>query len=198
MPSSSAEMCRFHITQPELLNQWKRSPLAALGRRSRWNACSFSISRTTPPWPCTIAFGRPGRAAAVDDPERMRRTAPARGATRAVGAERIVPAQHAAVPGAGVERERCAGRAGLFEIGHEDERLQARQLAEQRRDGRDADRRPCRRRPCRRRRSGPSARSGGSGRAPSRRPCPGAHRLQIAPIEAQARKPTTACGMFGR
>jgi len=43
----------------DLLNQWKRSPLVALGRRSRWNACSFSISSTTPPWPCTIAFGSP-------------------------------------------------------------------------------------------------------------------------------------------
>ena len=48
-------MTKFHIIQPVVVNQ--KSRLSAC--RSRCRCIIFSISRSTPPWPWTIAFGSP-------------------------------------------------------------------------------------------------------------------------------------------
>ena len=48
-------MTKFHIIQPVVVNQKSRSSAC----RSRCRCIFFSISSRTPPWPCTIAFGRP-------------------------------------------------------------------------------------------------------------------------------------------
>ena len=53
--TSSAATSAFHIIQEVVLNQSRRPP----GLRSHVSACAFRLSSRIPPWPCTIAFGRP-------------------------------------------------------------------------------------------------------------------------------------------
>ena len=52
---SSTETSAFHIIHAVVVNHWRRSP----ARRSQLNVWFFRCSRRMPPWPCTIAFGRP-------------------------------------------------------------------------------------------------------------------------------------------
>ena len=59
VPSSSAFIWQFHMIQPVVLYQWKRSPVSTLAPTSKCRPVIFSASSTTPPWPCTMAFGRP-------------------------------------------------------------------------------------------------------------------------------------------
>jgi hypothetical protein len=59
VPASRAPTCAFHMIQPVLLNQWKRSPNSTLGAMSLCSAAPLSISSITPPWPCTMGLGRP-------------------------------------------------------------------------------------------------------------------------------------------
>ena len=58
VPASSAASCAFHMIQPVLLNQWKRSPVAAVGPML---LCSvlFRNSSRMPPCPCTMGLGSP-------------------------------------------------------------------------------------------------------------------------------------------
>ena len=48
-------MRKFHIIQPVVVNQKKRSA----GVTSSCSASDFLCSRTIPPCPCTIPFGSP-------------------------------------------------------------------------------------------------------------------------------------------
>ncbi len=59
LPPSSAPSCTFHMIQPVLEYQWKRSPPVALGPTLLCKVLSFSASSMTPPWPCTIGLGSP-------------------------------------------------------------------------------------------------------------------------------------------
>ena len=52
---SSAEIVMFHIAHAVVVNQKIRSP----GRASIRSPNSLRCSSRMPPWPCTIAFGRP-------------------------------------------------------------------------------------------------------------------------------------------
>ena len=54
-PSSSPPARKFHIIQPVVVNQKKRSSAV----RSRWSDSALRCSRTMPPWPWTIGLGRP-------------------------------------------------------------------------------------------------------------------------------------------
>src|SRR5215210_7388261 len=54
-PASNPPTRKFHIIQPVVVNQKKRSP----GDRSEWSRAFFRCSSRIPPWPCTIAFGSP-------------------------------------------------------------------------------------------------------------------------------------------
>ena len=57
-PASSPATWQFHMIQPVVLNQWKRSPRSAAGPMSLIRSV-FRPSSITPPWPCTIGLGRP-------------------------------------------------------------------------------------------------------------------------------------------
>ena len=46
---------KFHIIQPVVVNQKRRSP----GWASTWRFSFFRCSSRIPPWPWTIAFGSP-------------------------------------------------------------------------------------------------------------------------------------------
>ena len=59
VPFSSTPACRFHMIQPVELYQWKRSPVSTLEPRLLCRLAPFSVSSITPPWPWTIALGRP-------------------------------------------------------------------------------------------------------------------------------------------
>ena len=48
-------MSAFHIIQAVVVNHWTRSPGPTSQASPRFFMCSSKI----PPWPCTIAFGRP-------------------------------------------------------------------------------------------------------------------------------------------
>ena len=52
---SSVETSAFHIIHAVVVNHCSRSP----GFRSQLSAWFFWCSSRIPPWPCTIAFGRP-------------------------------------------------------------------------------------------------------------------------------------------
>jgi len=52
---SSPETRKFHIIQPVVVNQKRRSP----GRVSTWRLSFFRCSSRIPPCPWTIAFGSP-------------------------------------------------------------------------------------------------------------------------------------------
>jgi hypothetical protein len=54
-PTSRPPMRKFHIIQPVVVNQKKRSA----GVTSSENASDFLCSRTIPPCPCTMPFGSP-------------------------------------------------------------------------------------------------------------------------------------------
>src|SRR5690606_28868053 len=54
-PLSKAAWTKFHIIQPVVENQKKRSP----GCTSLWKARYFKCSSKTPPWLCVIALGIP-------------------------------------------------------------------------------------------------------------------------------------------
>ena len=54
-PSSRPPTRKFHIIQPVVVNQKKRSA----GPRSSCSEIDFSSSRAIPPWPWTIALGSP-------------------------------------------------------------------------------------------------------------------------------------------
>jgi hypothetical protein len=58
VPASSPASCAFHMIQPVLLNQWKRSAVSTVGPRS---LCSVPFRNSTrmPPWPCTMGLGSP-------------------------------------------------------------------------------------------------------------------------------------------
>jgi len=51
----SPETRKFHILQPVVVNQKRRSP----GWASTWRFSTFRCSSRMPPWLCMIAFGRP-------------------------------------------------------------------------------------------------------------------------------------------
>src|SRR4029077_4478528 len=55
VPTSSAATCRFHMIQPVLEYQKKRSS----GRRSLCSTHILECSSMMPPWPCTTALGSP-------------------------------------------------------------------------------------------------------------------------------------------
>jgi hypothetical protein len=54
-PTSSPPTRKFHIIQPVVVNQKKRSA----GPRSRCSASDLRCSSTIPPWPWTIGLGSP-------------------------------------------------------------------------------------------------------------------------------------------
>src|SRR3954451_17370441 len=54
-PTIIDPMRKFHIIQPVVVNHDILSP----GRTSNWRPTALACSRTMPPWPWTIAFGRP-------------------------------------------------------------------------------------------------------------------------------------------
>jgi hypothetical protein len=54
-PASRPPTRKFHIIQPVVVNQKKRSP----GLRSLCSRAFFRCSSRMPPCPCTIAFGSP-------------------------------------------------------------------------------------------------------------------------------------------
>jgi hypothetical protein len=54
-PSSRPPTRKFHIIQPVVVNQKKRSA----GPRSRWSEIDLSSSRAIPPCPWTIGLGSP-------------------------------------------------------------------------------------------------------------------------------------------
>ena len=58
VPPSSAETWMFHMIQPVVLNQWKRSPVSTVGPRSLCRL-AFSSTSISPPWPWTMGLGRP-------------------------------------------------------------------------------------------------------------------------------------------
>src|ERR1700726_317539 len=55
VPSARPVTRKFHIIQPAVVNQKKRSP----GCKSRCNAKAFRCSSRIPPWLCTIGLGIP-------------------------------------------------------------------------------------------------------------------------------------------
>ena len=59
VPPSSAPICEFHMIQPVELCQKYRSPVSAPGPTSLCRAPDLSASTITPPWPWTMALGRP-------------------------------------------------------------------------------------------------------------------------------------------
>ncbi len=75
VPRSSAEIARFHITQPELLNQAKRSSPAAIGRDGRLQveveAVQLELLEEHAAVTVHDRLRQAGGAAAVDDPQRM-------------------------------------------------------------------------------------------------------------------------------
>ena len=54
-PTHRPETRRFHIIQPVVENQKKRSP----GPMSWWRPSALRCSTRMPPWACTIALGGP-------------------------------------------------------------------------------------------------------------------------------------------
>jgi hypothetical protein len=61
VPPSSRSTWPFHMIQPVVLYQWKRSPVLGtrLGPRSLCRRAACSASSRMPPWPCTMGLGRP-------------------------------------------------------------------------------------------------------------------------------------------
>jgi hypothetical protein len=59
VPPSSRSTWPFHMIQPVVLNQWKRSPVSTQWGPGRCAGCSCSASSRMPPWPCTMGLGRP-------------------------------------------------------------------------------------------------------------------------------------------
>ena len=93
------------------MNHWSRSP----GRMSQLRAVFFRCSSRIPPWPCTIAFGRPGGARREEDVERVRERHRLE-LERAVLRQQLVP------------RERVGEHVvGAARVGDVDDGLQARQ-----------------------------------------------------------------------
>ena len=58
VPPSKPAIWQFHMIQPVVLNQWKRSPVSTVGPRLLSSEL-FSASSITPPWPCTMGLGNP-------------------------------------------------------------------------------------------------------------------------------------------
>ncbi len=145
---SSAPTRKFHIIQPVVVNQKIRSPACASMCRLSFLSCSSRI----PPWPWTIAFGRP----VVPLEYRTQRgwsngTATSSSSASGGSEEAVLPAVARQVAEA---HERPA-----------DLRVD---VVDDRRRGRGRARRSGSRRP----RAGPSARSARSGRRPSARRSP--------------------------
>ena len=58
VPPSSTETWKFHMIQPVVLNQCRRSPVSTVGPRLLCRLL-FSSTRTMPPWLWTMGLGRP-------------------------------------------------------------------------------------------------------------------------------------------
>ena len=58
VPPSSTETWKFHMIQPVVLNQCRRSPVSTVGPRLLCRLL-FSSTSTMPPWLWTMGLGRP-------------------------------------------------------------------------------------------------------------------------------------------
>ena len=158
---------QFHMIQPVELYQWKRSPV--VGARAEVVVQRADLQRLEHDAAVAVddRLRQAGRAARIDDPERVVERQPGR-------RERAGRRRRSA-------SKSCAARAGRGERGasapasrsRQQRRRRARSAARRRssRSTRACGRGRRRRSGSRRRRSAPSARSGGSGRAPPAGPC---------------------------
>ncbi len=108
----SPQTRKFHIIQPVVVNQNRRSP----GRASRWRCSFLRCSSRIPPWPVDDRLRQAGGARGVEDPERMveRERREAEGLALARH-EELVPAGHV------LQLRRTGGRGGLrVEVGDQD------------------------------------------------------------------------------
>jgi hypothetical protein len=113
VPSSSAETCRFHITQPELLYQWKRSGMGAqpgvAGLQVEVEGVQLEHLEHHAAVAVHDGLGQPGGAAGIDDPQRVREGHRLGRGTRSLPASASAqPSTRPAQP-ASVEGERAAG-----------------------------------------------------------------------------------------